>query len=54
MLQCMVVMQTRGSSRLSLTKRKELVLNLCQAIVVLNSASEVADALTDLLTPKKI
>ena len=54
MLQCMVVMQTRGSSRLSLTKRKELVLNLCQAIVVLNSASEVADALTDLLTPKEI
>lgn len=50
----MIVMRTRGSSRLTPTKRKELILNLCRAIVVLNSASEVADALTDLLTPKEI
>ncbi len=50
----MVVMRTRGSSKLNSTKRKELILNLCRAIVVLNSASEVADALTDLLTPKEI
>lgn len=50
----MVVMRTRGSSRLSSTKRKELILNLCHAIVVLNSPFEVANALTDLLTPKEI
>lgn len=47
-------MQTRGSSRLTPTKRKELILNLCRGIAVLNSSSEVADALTDLLTPKEI
>lgn len=46
--------QTRGSSKLTVRQRKELVLNLCRAICVLNSPSEVADALTDLLTPKEI
>lgn len=50
----MVVMRTRGSSRLSSTKRKEIILNLCHAIVVLNSPFEVANALTDLLTPKEV
>jgi len=54
MLQCMVVMQTRGSSRLTPTKRKELILNLCRGIAVLHSPREVADAITDLLTPKEI
>lgn len=47
-------MRTRGSSRLTSTKRKELILNLCHAIVVLNSPFEVADALANLLTPKEI
>lgn len=54
MLQCMVVMRTRGSSRLTPSKRKELILNLCRGLAVLNSPSEVADALIDLLTPKEI
>ena len=54
MLQCMVVMRTRGSSRLTQAKLKEVVLNLCCGLAVLNSPSEVADALTDLLSPKEI
>lgn len=54
MLQCIVVMKTRGSSRLTPTKRKELIFNLCRGLAVLNSSSEVADAITDLLTPKEI
>lgn len=47
-------MYTRGSSKLSSKKRKELVLDLCRAISALKSSEEVADALTDLLTPKEI
>jgi TrpR-related protein YerC/YecD len=50
----MVVMYTRGSSKLTSIKRKELILNLCRAICVLNSPKEVADAITDLLTPKEV
>ncbi len=47
-------MQTRGSSKLTATKRKELVVNLCRALSVLKSPEEVAQALTDLLTPKEV
>jgi len=54
MLQCMVVMQTRGSSKLSSTDRKNLILNLCRSLSVLHSPEEVADVLTDLLTPKEV
>ena len=54
MLQCTVVMLTRGSSKLTSTKRKELILNLCRSLSVLNSPREVADAITDLLTPKEV
>jgi len=50
----MVVMRTRGSSKLTSEKRKELILNLCSGLAVLNSPSEVADAITDLLTPKEV
>lgn len=50
----MVVMRTRGSSKLTPSKRKELILNLCRALAVLTSPKEVADAITDLLTPKEI
>ena len=51
----MVVMYyTRGSSKLSPGKRKELILNLCRALSVLNSPKEIADAITDLLTPKEV
>ncbi|MBI4057876.1 hypothetical protein HY405_00980 [Candidatus Microgenomates bacterium] len=47
-------MRTRGSSKLTSHKRKELILDLCRALSVLRSPQEVADALTDLLTPKEI
>jgi len=47
-------MRTKGSSKLTPTKRKKLILNLCRSLVVLKSSLEVADALTDLLTPKEI
>lgn len=50
----MVVMHTRGSSKLSSTERKELILDLCRALSTLNSSKEVAEALTDLLTPKEV
>ena len=51
----MVVMYyTKGSSKLTSTKRKELILNLCRALYVLKSPKEVADAITDLLTPKEV
>src|SRR3989344_4798794 len=51
----MVVMYyTKGSSKLSSSKRKELILNLCRALCVLESPKEVADAITDLLTPKEV
>ena len=46
-------MRTRGSSRLSNNTRKELILDLCQAISTLNSPKEVAELLTDLLTAKE-
>lgn len=54
MLQCMVVMWTRGSSKLTAHKRKELIFNLCRAFVTLQSPKEVADALTDLFMPKEV
>lgn len=47
-------MYTSGSSKLTKSKRKELILGLCRAISVLKTSEEVADALTDLLTPKEI
>ncbi len=47
-------MQTRGSSKLTAEKRKALILGLCQALCVLKSPDEVADALTDLLSAKEI
>lgn len=47
-------MHTRGSSKLTPKKRKELILDLCRALAVLNSSTEVADAITDLLTPKEV
>lgn len=50
----MVIMYTRGSSKLTSSTRKELILNLCRALAVLKSPKEVADAITDLLTPKEI
>jgi len=50
----MIVMQTRGSSKLTSKERKELMVNLCCALSVLKSSSEVADALIDLLTPKEV
>lgn len=48
------MMQTRGSSKLSSKERKELMVDLCQALSVLKSPDEVADALIDLLTPKEV
>ena len=50
----MVVMHTRGSSKLSSQERKELFLDLCSAIAVLQTPKEVADALTDLLSAKEV
>lgn len=50
----MVVMQTKGSSKLSPKERKELILELCHALVSLKTSEEVADALIDLFTPKEI
>lgn len=47
-------MQTRGSSKLSSKKRKELIVDLCRALAVLRSSEEVAEALTDLLSPKEV
>jgi TrpR-related protein YerC/YecD len=41
-------------SKLSTNKRKELVLGLCRAIATLKSPQEVAEAITDLLTPKEV
>ena len=54
MLQCMKVMKTRGSSKLSTSERKRLILDLCRSLSVLSSSEEVAEALSDLLTPKEI
>lgn len=58
MLQCMVVnitnMLTKGSSKLTPKRRKELILDLCRAFSTLKSPEEVADVLLDLLTPKEI
>lgn len=47
-------MRTRGSSKLTTQERKELMLNLCRSLCVLRSPTEVADAITDLLTPKEV
>lgn len=49
-----MAVKTKGSSKLTSKKRKELILDLCRALVVLESPREAADALTDLLTPKEI
>lgn len=60
MLQCVVVvcywrkMRTRGSSKLTVKERQELILNLCRALCTLRKPDEVAEALTDLLSPKEI
>jgi len=50
----MVVMYTRGSSKLTSQERKELFLDLCRAIAMLQTPKEVADALTDLLSAKEV
>lgn len=50
----MEVMRTRGSSKLSSRRRKELIVDLCRALAALRSSEEVAEALTDLLTPKEV
>ncbi len=50
----MVVMYTRGGSKLSSQERKELFLDLCRAIALLQTPKEVADALTDLLSAKEV
>jgi TrpR-related protein YerC/YecD len=50
----MVVMHTRGGSKLSSQERKELFLDLCRAIAMLQNPKEVADALTDLLSAKEV
>jgi len=50
----MVVMHTRGSSKLTSQERKELFLDLCRALSVLQTPKEVADALTDLLSAKEV
>lgn len=47
-------MKTKGSSNLTAKQRKEIVLNLCRAMTTLRSSQEMADALSDLLTPKEI
>ncbi len=47
-------MRTRGSSKLTPAKRKELILTLCQSLCTLKNSQEVADALSDLLTPKEM
>jgi TrpR-related protein YerC/YecD len=47
-------MKTRGSSKLSKTERQKLILALCRALSVLKNPQEVAEALTDLLTPKEV
>lgn len=44
----------RAGSKLTSTKRKELILDLCKAFATLRSYEEVADLLTDLLTAKEI
>lgn len=41
-------------SKLSSSKRKELVIGLCRAIAALRSPEEVAEAIADLLTPREI
>lgn len=41
-------------SKLSIQKRKQLVLDLCQSFASLNTPGEVAEALTDLLTPQEV
>lgn len=41
-------------SKLSVQKRKQLVFGLCQSFASLNTSSEVAEALTDLLTPQEV
>ena len=41
-------------SKLSSTKRQELVLAFCQAIQSLKSDEEVAKFLTDLLSPQEV
>lgn len=43
-----------GPSKLNSKQRQELILGLCRGICVLRSPSEVADALTDLLTPQEL
>ena len=41
-------------SKLTQAKRQYLILRLCQGLSVLKNPQEVAEALTDLLTPKEI
>lgn len=41
-------------SKLSKEQRQRLILSLCRALAVLKNPQEVAEALTDLLTPKEI
>lgn len=47
-------MQTRGSSKLGSSQRKELMVDLCRSIAALRTPEEVGEALTDLLTPKEV
>ena len=47
------MMRTKGSSRLTNKERQELILDLCRALCTLRNPEEVAEALTDLLSPKE-
>lgn len=47
------MIKTKGSSRLTAQQRKELMVELCRALCSLTSPQEVAEALTDLLSPKE-
>lgn len=48
------MIRTRGSSKLSTSERKNLILELCEGLCSLKSPEEVAQVLTDLLSPKEI
>jgi TrpR-related protein YerC/YecD len=47
------MMRTKGSSKLTNKERQELILDLCRALCTLKTPEEVAEALTDLLSPKE-
>jgi len=47
------MMKTRGSSKLTAKERQELIFDLCRALCTLRKPEEVAEVLTDLLSPKE-